>query len=289
MEEMTGFDYICSSIEIFEQSLESADGVRIIKTVAQLAKRTGYSVYHFTRLFFAVTGVYPKEYLSGRILSVAAKEIAETDSPLYSIALKFGFSDYESFSRAFRRRFGIPPRRVRELRSIPFDCVARVIPKIEGDALCLAPRRPELGRLDAHSLTGLSFYIEEGTVSFHRQWATFMKAQSLIKRRVLPEVFCQFSSWLDGGEVSGLSVLCAVQTESDIPQEAFFMSRNVPEATYVRFLHTSDVANLRATYQYIYKSWFASRETVPAASWEFQRYVDGGRTVEIYIPVALRQ
>jgi AraC family transcriptional regulator len=284
---MTGFDCICQSIALFENSLDGGDAGKTIRTVSELARKTGYSVYHFTRLFFAVTGQAPKDYISGRILSEAARAIEATDLSLTSIALDSGFPDYATFSRAFKKRFGIPPSRIRELHHIPFNCVARIIPREKAGTINLASREPELIRLEAKSLTGLPFFIEEGTKSFHKQWATFMSVQEMVTGRRTPEVFCQFSSWTDQETMNGMSVLCALESEAGKRQHPVFTTRNIPPATYLRFLHRGDATTLYETYQYIYRDWLATHETKPIDFWELQRYTDEGKTTEICIPVAL--
>jgi len=284
---MTGYDYICKSIELFEQSLaESANGLPI-RTVAELARVTGYSVYHFTRLFFAVTGQNPKDYISGRILTEAGKKIAESDIPLSLVALQSGFGDYEAFSRSFKKRFSVTPKSVRDLRYIPVGHVQRIVPKLRVNAFNLASQEPEKVNLKEHCLTGIQFFVENGTFSFHKQWATFLNAQKAVAGRVLSETYCQFSSWSDDEAVTGLSLLCALETEKGIVQEPFFTTRLIPAASYIRFQHTGDMSTIHETYEYIYRDWLASQEIKPLAFWEFQRYSDGGRTTGIYIPVAL--
>ncbi len=284
---MTGYEYICEAIKLFENSLVISEGGNIIKTVAELAKLTGYSVYHFTRLFYAVTGVYPKEYISGRILSEAAKMIADTSLPLAVIAQNAGFMNYETFSRAFRKRFGFSPARVRDLRYLPFEKVIRAVPEMKKGTINLVSREPEIISLDAFYITGLPFYIEEGTRSFHKHWAAFMRAEKMISGRVLPETFCQFSAWCDCEPPGGMSILCALETAPGAVQIPFFTTREVPASSYISFQHKGNVSALYETYQFIYQDWFASHEIKPLDFWEFQRYSDGGDTTEIYIPVDL--
>ena len=284
---MNGFEYICGGISLFEESLETTDGEPPIRTVSELARRTGYSVYHFTRLFTAVTGNSPKEYLSSRILTEAAKKIAGTDRPLAAIADDAGYPDYESFSRAFKKRFGLPPKRIRDLHYIPFECTEKIIPKESAGTLNLAVREPEIVKIDGHNLTGLAFFIEEGTPSFHKQWATFMAVQARVQGRTEGETFCQYSSWSDEETLGGMSVLCALETERSAKQEPLFTTKEVPAASYLRFLHTADISAIAHTYEYIYRDWFAHNDIKPLDFWEFQRYTDGGRTTGIYIPVAL--
>ena len=293
---MTGYEYICESLEIFEHSLITPDSnsanPQPINTVTELARLTGYSVYHFTRLFAAVAGMSPKEYLSLRILSEAAKKIATTTVPLFAVARLSGFRDYETFSRAFKKHFGVAPSRVREAKTVPSGCIERTVPKLiaprhaPGDRAPAVPE-PVIVDLGGHSVTGLSFYIDFVTPSFHKEWGIFMNAQKSVCGRIEPEVFCQFSSWTDDESVQGLSVLCGLVTKPDAIQQPLFTTRNVPASSYIRFLHTGGNSGFRETYEYIYRDWLATHDVVPLDLWEFQRYADGGTTTEIYIPVAL--
>ena len=75
---MNGYDYIREGIELFEASLSDGRRPPAIRDVSTLAARTGYSVRHFERLFYAITGAQPSDYIRGRILSVAARRILET-------------------------------------------------------------------------------------------------------------------------------------------------------------------------------------------------------------------
>jgi len=297
---MTGYAYICESLEIFERSLQhslratcpDAASQQPVNTVAELARLTGYSVYHFTRLFAAVTGMSPKEYISIRILFEAAKKIASTTLPLSAIASLSGFRDYETFSRAFKKHFGVAPIRVRGAMAVPPGCIERVVPgsparREESGERTRGLPEPLIVDLSEHYVTGLSFFIDFETPSFHKEWSVFMNAQKSVCSRVYPEVFCQFSSWTADESVQGLSVLCGLVTKSDILQQPFFTTRKVPSASYIRFLHTGGNSGFRETYEYIYRDWLATHDVVPLDLWEFQRYADGGTTTEIYIPVAL--
>jgi AraC family transcriptional regulator len=284
---MTGFELIVEALELFEKSLSGNDSRGSIRTVTELARRTGYSLYHFTRLFCAVTGVPPKEYISGRILTEAGRKIADTSAPIVTIAAAAGFEDYATFSRAFKKRFGVPPKMIRERRAMPAFVVEHMMPRRSAGALRLTSAEPEAVDMQSRCLCGLPFFIEPETRSFHKQWATFMAAQARVRGRIMPEVFYQFSSWMDDEPVAGLTILCALETDREVVQEPFFTTRILPEASCLRFVHTGDLSTLSDTYAYIYGEWLASHDAKPAGQWEFQRCQDGGRTTEIYIPVAL--
>lgn len=284
---MTGYECVLESIEIFERSLGSHESIR---SVAALARRAGYSVYHFSRLFSAVVGISPKDYILGRILSEAACAIVGSTKSLSAIAVEAGYPDYETFSRAFKRRFGAAPSAVRERGSLPRGLTARKNPRerepgLSFDFSARSFLNPETANLEPFRLVGLPFYIEDGTPSFHSQWNTFMGIQTRVASRVEPETFYQFSSWTDDDTFSGLSILCALETDGASSQEPLFSVRDVPRATYLKFRHVGPIAEIHLMYEFIYRGWLAANDVRLAGFWEFQRYADGGATTEIFIPI----
>ena len=65
-------------------------------------------ILHFTvRITF-------KQYVSKRRLSLAASDIKNTKIKILEIALKYGFSSQESFTRAFVNEYGYTPYQYRK-------------------------------------------------------------------------------------------------------------------------------------------------------------------------------
>jgi AraC family transcriptional regulator len=71
-------------------------------SVGALARETGYSKYHFLRLFKAATGLTPAVYIRKRRLSEIARAIGGDHRPASDIAFSFGFNSKENFTRAFK-------------------------------------------------------------------------------------------------------------------------------------------------------------------------------------------
>ena len=71
------------------------------------------SPYHFLRVFRAVAGVTPHQYLVRTRLRHAAIALATTDQPIADIAFAHGFGDLSTFVTTFRRVFGAAPRAYR--------------------------------------------------------------------------------------------------------------------------------------------------------------------------------
>ena len=81
-----------------------------------LATGAGLSPYHFHRLFKEVAGETPKRYCERLRLERAALWLAIHRSSILDVALDSGYRSHETFTRAFRRRFGVSPRDYRAKR-----------------------------------------------------------------------------------------------------------------------------------------------------------------------------
>ena len=77
--------------------------------LATLAATARMSPYHFLRVFRAVAGVTPHQYLMRSRLRRAAVALARGDRPVTEIALAHGFGDLSNFVTAFGKLFGASP------------------------------------------------------------------------------------------------------------------------------------------------------------------------------------
>lgn len=83
-------------------------------TLDELASEAAFSKFHFTRVFKAVTKETIYEYIRKRRLTEAAKDLVETNIPLLQIALTYGYTSQEAFTRAFKNYTGISPQSYRK-------------------------------------------------------------------------------------------------------------------------------------------------------------------------------
>src|SRR5262249_22176034 len=81
--------------------------------LSTLAREAGLSPYHFLRLFEAVTGLTPHQYVLRARLREAAMRLNAEPEKVLDIALDCGFGDLSNFNRAFRAEFGASPRSYR--------------------------------------------------------------------------------------------------------------------------------------------------------------------------------
>lgn len=78
------------------------------------ARHVHMSGYEFHRAFSFLTGMTVAAYVRSRRLSLAARELMETDARVTDLALKYGYETPESFTKAFTRFHGVAPRQARE-------------------------------------------------------------------------------------------------------------------------------------------------------------------------------
>lgn len=95
-----------------------------------LSKQSGYSEFYLSKKFKEISGMQFKDYLRHRRLAFALKELRDTSKGILDIALQYGFSSHEAFTRSFKEAYGVTPSEYRRhpipvaLRTIikPFDC-----------------------------------------------------------------------------------------------------------------------------------------------------------------------
>ena len=99
-------------------------------TLKRISDSLGYSEFYVSRRFKEISGMQFRDYLRYRRLAFALKDVRDTDKSLLDIALDYGFSSHEAFTRAFKEAYGIAPSEYRQkpvpvvMRTIikPFDC-----------------------------------------------------------------------------------------------------------------------------------------------------------------------
>ncbi|MBP2630461.1 MAG: transcriptional regulator with only domain, AraC family [Firmicutes bacterium] len=78
-----------------------------------IALQCGMSKYHLHRMFKSLTGESLMEYVQSRKLSSSISEIKDTSRRIIDIAMDYGFDYEQSYIRAFRKKFGFTPLKIR--------------------------------------------------------------------------------------------------------------------------------------------------------------------------------
>jgi len=99
---------VFKSLEIIENRIHEK------LTVDSIAKSVFISRYHYGRLFRDIVGKNVMEYITKRKLTLAGKELVETEKSILETALKYGYDSHEGFTRSFKAYMGISPKEYRK-------------------------------------------------------------------------------------------------------------------------------------------------------------------------------
>lgn len=108
-------DSVKHAISVMEQNLENA------LTIPEIAAKVKISHRQLDRLFLRYAGKSPAIYYRDIRLDRARSLVTQTDMLMSEIAVASGFTTQVHFSRAYKERFGIPPRTDRVEGRIPFE------------------------------------------------------------------------------------------------------------------------------------------------------------------------
>lgn len=267
----TQIEIIHQAIEFIESQLQS----RV--TIAQIAEHAGYSLFYFIRTFNKITHQTPYDYLITRRLGEALKMLGETDRRITDIALDFCFETPESFSRAFKRLFGVLPSLCRK-ESLP-ESVFPVSPKTLQDLQFINRSgfiSPAVIECEGKIICGLptEFDVDDavGYLEHEKQLRTRMA--SYLKAGIITVRSYSDSRWQHGYPFSGFAV---EKGEGIIPP---LTVQRIPSGQYARILCRE--ADRRAALRYLLYTWlpktdyklrhrFMVEETYASADSEMKR------------------
>ena len=105
---MTMLEGLNIAIQYIEENLEND------LDYGEIAQVACVSQYHFQRMFTFITDMPLSEYIRRRRLTLAAFDLQNTSGKILDIALKYGYTSADAFTRAFQIVHGITPSKARE-------------------------------------------------------------------------------------------------------------------------------------------------------------------------------
>ncbi len=238
------------SIDFVEQHLYDKISVH------EVAAASHYSTYHFSRIFKALVGDTPKEYLRKRRLTVAAKRLLSEDIGILALALDCQFDSQEAFTRAFKDLFNITPAQYRK-QNDPFRLLYKdqFSPNMLHFLQNELSMEPQIITRPAIKLIGIANQYDNADLSLPRLWSAFKPYKNSIKNRTSDNSFGIYESYIEQGEEVSFSYVCcaAVENFDFIPRG--MTTRELPEQLYAKFIHKGPISSLDKTLKYIWGSW----------------------------------
>ncbi len=82
-------------------------------TVAELAKQANFEHTYFTRIFTAVKGISPKEYILNTKMEIAKHYLTVTNYSIEEINFLLGYTHRNSLTALFKKKYGTSPQEFR--------------------------------------------------------------------------------------------------------------------------------------------------------------------------------
>jgi AraC family transcriptional regulator len=259
--------------------------------ISEAAKRSFCSPFYFQRMFFAITGVTPSEYIRHRRITLAARDLTSTNSRIIDIALKYGYDSPDSFTRAFKNIHGIAPTIAREpgvkLTAFPrisFNVVIKggndmdykIIEKAEFNVIGKTRKFPEGGA--------------DNFIKVPQFWDEFNRDEN--GNNTLVKLTQSNPGPVTGAVILGLCICEAganeftyaigVETEGK-KAPAGFDAFHIPAATWAVFDATGPVPeSIQEVTKRVYSEWFPSTGYEHGPEHELEVYLPGDRFSKNY-------
>lgn len=246
-------------------------------SLSEVAAAACLSEYHFCRLFKSMAGVSPGLYLRRRRLSVAAENLLSKESGILELALEAGYETQESFTRAFKSMFGMPPG---HLRSGAKDFSAALQPCLSRDILeHFAEGRvtlePEFRQHHERLIRGIGRDIEIGNAAqVDRIWGAFLQESRREGTSLTGRTYGVCAAPLEQGDagMKGLHYMAGYEVEKTSRPTAFMEDRTLTEGLYAVFGHKGAAKHIMKTVDYIWRIWLPRSSCELADSTDFEVY-----------------
>lgn len=289
---------ISQCIEFIEENIKSD------LTPEVIASSSGYSVFHFLRVFNINKGMTLMEYVKKRRLSLAAIDLFKGER-IIDIALDYGFKTHNGFSKAFKKEFGFSPKQY-------VKCMGNYFNKESKLELGGYIMNPVIMKKAEFKVAGYGIKTNITNSNYTKDIASFWcnydgeNLESKMYKILNPPKHGEVGICVpERGESGDAVYLLGVIVDNFDNVTNDMITVEVPEATYAVFttppVDTSkDLDNndfpeaIKNTWKYIFEEWFKDSEYVfDESKFDFEFYDERchGRkdtVMEIYVPIQKR-
>lgn len=225
------------------------DNITECTSLLKMSEQLGYSPYYCSRQFNQVTKMTLRDYIWTRRISRAALELRDTDQRVLDIAVKFGFSSQEAFTRAFVKAFQLTPAAYQKApKPIPLAIRMEVFSPYhysikERDKMSkVQPQQAEIKveLIPAHKFIGV---WDISAQSYGTFWKNGHDCDEIcgtldsMSNHTLAGQLGQTAGWFYQNGQKGYLYGIPVSMEYDGPIPAEMECKEVPESEYLVFFH----------------------------------------------------
>lgn len=282
-----------SAVIFIENNLHETIGVEDVADI------TGYSYYHFQRVFKAVLGESIGNYIRSRRLNRAASELIYSDNRILDIAMHYQFDSQEAFNRAFKNVYNVSPgiyrkKRIDTIIGNKREITSSYINHINKGVTL----KPTFCQLEEKKLIGIRSHTSLKKNKLQESWVIFCsrieemgKSYLDTSRYGICEVALDFyKEQFDENSKSSYFIGVEASSFDEIPEG--MTTKILKGGKYAVFTHRGKVDTLRMTYDYIWGTWLICSGIELDQRDDFELYNERflgidkeDSVIEIYIPI----
>lgn len=222
---------------------------------------SGFSYYHFHRVFVAYVGTTFSDYLKRRRLSEAGRELLSTERRIIDIAFDYQFESQETFTRAFSKMFGMTPGvfRKAEMPKL-FYFKRRLTREILAHLQRGVTMEPKIVELDAFTVVGMRYFGDNKNQEIAQLWGECNKqcredGSCGRHANAKPGSPCLGVCSMISGEKEKFEYIVGVMVENTDQVGQGYVTKVVPAQKYAVFTHRGSLETLKDTFSYAYSTW----------------------------------
>lgn len=294
---------IQNSIDYIEENLKED------LTVDKIAEMTGFSSYHYYRLFNAYVGMPVMQYIRRRRMLHGIYDVASKGKRIIDAAMEYGFSTHSGFSKAFNKEYGCSPSQyIENINGISPKKIDLLILK-KYNLMAGAVMEPRIIVKPSFRIAGYEFETSLEDQRNEREipafWERFEIEQweSKLYEEVRPSIHGEYAVCFPPDMETGkFHYMLGVNAEGYNKPKSNLIISEIQETTYAVFTTPPAVFAGRAfakaiqgTWDYIMYEWFpGSGCEISPSKPDFEFYDERchdpeNAVMDIYIPIIKKQ
>ncbi|MRH43316.1 AraC family transcriptional regulator [Aquibacillus halophilus] len=284
---MEHFKVIEKSLVYIENNIEES------LSLDSVANRFNLSKYYFHRLFSAMMGCSLNQYLLSRRLNASVELIQNENRSLTDIAYQLNFGTPSSFTRAFKREYGITPSLLRgkneTIPQLPIPSVVqRMIKNINGDIVTDFT----LEEFKAVRICGIAFEVDIATEDYKAKIQAHSKMLlNNIDKTINGSCYVIYSNCQPNS--TQFKVLFGIPHDIQI-EKPYYFTFDVPQFFCAKFKYFGDLIDIGDVFMTDFARFLKiSREDTDNSDIEliqvFENLHNLDSTYHIYVPIKKHQ
>lgn len=266
---MNYYESLLRTVEFIEENLRNNIDLE------QIASTSGFSKYHFLRIFKSISGVTVFDYIRKRRLTLAANDLIHTNDTIVNIAFNCGYESQESFTRAFKDMYNATPNVYRinkmEYSNLNKLVLSEIIKPMEGEVMM----KPEIIEKKGCYIVGMQYEGKNQNGEVSKLWNEFLPRLKEITNRVNDTIGYGYETYnkkmFETGEFTYVAGV-EVENLDHIPSE--MVGYEIPSNTYAVFTMEAIIENLPKTIGKIYSEYLPQNNLKPIDNYDFEYYTE---------------